>query len=123
MSRLRLLLVDDEVVILEAFAKYFTALGYEVYKAGSGEEGLALFGQVHPDVTVLDVMMPGISGIEVLRTLREQDAAVVMLTGVDAGETAAEALRLGAVNFLLKPVDLPRLASAVREAAATTQQG
>jgi FixJ family two-component response regulator len=91
-------------------------LGHEVHVAASGKEALALFPQVEPHVVVLDLRMPGMSGLEVLEALRSRDAVVLMLTGHGEIETAVQAMRLGAENFLQKPVDMPHLVAAVEKA-------
>lgn len=76
MKKLRILFIDDEPSILNVLGKYFSKLGNEVLLAGSGEEGIGLFEQAQPHVTVLDLTMPGMSGIEVLEVLRRQNASV-----------------------------------------------
>ena len=117
MKKLRLLFIDDEPSVLSALGNYFEELGHEVFRAESGKEGMGLYGQVEPHVTVLDLMMPGMSGMEVLELLRRQNAVVLMLTGHGEIESAVQAMRLGAENFLQKPVDMPHLVAAVEKAA------
>lgn len=117
MRKLRILFVDDEPSVLKALGDYFVELGHEVFRAQSGREALDLYAQVDPHVTVLDLRMPGMSGMEVLETLRKQNAVVIMLTGHGEIETAVQAMRLGAENFLQKPIDMPHLVAAVEKAA------
>ncbi|MBI4420583.1 MAG: response regulator [Gemmatimonadetes bacterium] len=121
MPRYRILFIDDEPAILKSLGDYFERLGYDVFRAETGTGGLAAFERVKPDVTVLDLKLPDMSGIEVLGQLRKQHATVLMLTGYGEVENAVEAMRLGAENFLTKPVDLTHLAATVEKAAEKTQ--
>jgi DNA-binding NtrC family response regulator len=117
MARYRILLVDDEPAILKSLGDYFEKLGHEVFRADTGKSGLATFAAAKPDVTVLDLKLPDMSGLEVLGSMRARGATVLMLTGYGEVETAVEAMRLGAENFLTKPVDLKHLAATVEKAA------
>jgi two-component system response regulator HydG len=117
MARYRILFVDDEPAILKSLGDYFEKLGHEVFRADTGKGAIATFDKVKPDVTILDLKLPDISGLEVLGTLRQKNATVLMLTGYGEVETAVEAMRLGAENFLTKPVDLKHLAATVEKAA------
>jgi len=117
MAKCSILLIDDDHSILNALGKYFERLGHEVHKAESGKEGIALHERVRPDVTVLDVFMPEMSGLEVLEVLRERNAMVVMLTGQGEIEIAVKAMQLGAENFLTKPVDMDHLTASIEKAA------
>lgn len=117
MGSYRLLFVDDEEPVRRSLGKYFRELGHDVHLAESGKEGVAIYQKVEPHVVVLDLRMPGMSGLEVLEVLRKRDATVIMLTGHGEIETAVEAMRLGAENFLQKPIDLKHLAAAVGKAA------
>jgi DNA-binding NtrC family response regulator len=116
-KKYRILFVDDEASVRKALGDYFAELGHEVYRAASGQEALGLFEQVRPHVTVLDLKMPVMSGMEVLEVLRKKNAVVIMLTGHGEIETAVQAMRLGAENFLQKPIDMPHLVAAVEKAA------
>jgi DNA-binding NtrC family response regulator len=115
-SKYRLLFVDDEDSVRRSLGNYFRELGHEVHLAASGKEALAMFEQVEPHVVVLDLRMPGMSGLEVLEALRSRNAVILMLTGYGEIETAVQAMRLGAENFLQKPVDMPHLVAAVEKA-------
>jgi DNA-binding NtrC family response regulator len=116
-SRIRILFIDDEPSVLTALGNYFRELGHDVHTASSGAEGIGVFNQVDPHVTVLDLRMPEMSGMEVLEVLRKERAVVLMLTGHGEIETAVQAMRLGAENFLQKPIDMPHLVAAVEKAA------
>ncbi len=117
MASYKILLIDDDPSILRSLGNYFERLGHAVYRAGTGEEGLAIHEKVRPDVTVLDLVMPTMSGMEVLEILGRRQATVIMLTGQGEVETAVEAMRLGAENFLVKPVDLGHLSAAIEKAS------
>ncbi len=107
------LLVDDDPGILKAVGTFLERSGYEVYCEASGESALDRFQEQAPDVVLLDLHLPGISGFEVLEVLKEHAAAVIVLTGQSDIETAVQAMRLGAENFLTKPVDMPHLLLAI----------
>jgi len=117
MEKCKILIIDDDQSILNAIGKYFEKLGHEVHRASSGKEGISLHERVRPDVTVLDVFMPEMSGIEVLEVLRKRDAMVVMLTGQGEIQIAVQAMRLGAESFLTKPVDMNHLTATIEKAA------
>jgi DNA-binding NtrC family response regulator len=107
------LLVDDDPAILRAVGKFLERSGYEVFCEETGEAALDRYQQYTPEVVLLDLGLPGMSGFQVLERLRDHDAAVIVLTGHTDVETAVQAMQLGAENFLPKPVDLPHLLLAV----------
>lgn len=111
------LLIDDDADVLRAIGNYFERLGYEVRRELSGEAGLQAWDRFRPGVTVLDLTLPGMDGLQVLENLRQRDASVVLLTGHSDVPTAVKAMQLGAENFLTKPVDLAHLAAAVARIA------
>jgi two-component system response regulator HydG len=116
MAAYKILLIDDDPSLLRSIGLYFEKLGHHVDRAESGEDGLAAYERARPDVTILDYSMPGVSGLEVLESLRARQATVIMLTGKGQVDTAVEAMRMGAENFLVKPVDLSHLGVAVEKA-------
>lgn len=120
---LELLVVDDDDELRDDLTRYFTRRGYNVSDCGNGEEALLFADQRAFDVIVLDVMMPGLNGIEVLRRLKERgsEAEVVMLTGQGSIETAVEAMKLGAREFLSKPISLKDLDLVIRKSVETGQ--
>ena len=120
MAAYKILFIDGDSDILRALGAYFEKLGHEVYKAETGEEGLSVHERVHPHVTVLDLVLPGISGMEALEVLRSRQATVIMLTGRGQIEAAVEAMKLGVESFLVKPVDMKHLSVAVERAAEKT---
>jgi two-component system nitrogen regulation response regulator GlnG len=118
-----LLVVDDEPSILAAFRRAFRGTPLALLTAETAEEGLALARQHHPDVTIFDVQLPDLSGLEALRRLREIDARcpVVLITGKSTTDTAIEAMKLGAFEYLLKPLELPQLRRAIDHALAISR--
>ncbi len=117
MATYRVLFVDDDQGVLSSLGGYFERLGHQVDRASDGQEGLRLFEEHRPDVVVLDIFMPGMSGMEVLEILARRQAMVIMLTAYGELENAIQAMRLGAENFLTKPVDMAHLVAAVEKAA------
>ena len=110
-------MVDDEPALVHALGKLFRGAGYTVHEAGTGAEGLDAWERHRPDVTVLDLVLPDLSGIEVLKRLRARGAIVLMLTGHGEVEHAVQAMQLGAETFLTKPPDLHHLLAAVARGA------
>jgi DNA-binding NtrC family response regulator len=113
----RILFIDDDELILSSLTRHFDRLGYQTFTATSGREGIKAFNRVSPDVTVLDLQMPGISGLHVLEEIRSKHPMVIMLTGHGVIENAVEAMRRGAENFLTKPIQMSHLAQVVEKAA------
>ncbi len=117
MSR-TILVVDDEEAILATLRGALEDEGYEVASAGSGEEALDGLDAADPDVVLLDVWLPGIDGVEVLQKLRERDPdlPVIMMSGHATIETAVKATKLGAYDFIEKPLNLDRLLLTIEHA-------
>src|SRR2546428_2924084 len=105
------LVVDDEDGIRQALDRFLTRLGYRVLQAASGAEALERQVADSPHVMLSDIRMPNMSGVELVPKALAQDAdlAVVMLTAIDEPRTAIECLKLGAYDYLIKPVDLDEL--------------
>jgi len=114
----KLLVVDDEKGIRDALVQVFEYEGHEVAAAEDGRAGIEAASKTRPDVTFLDVKMPGMDGLDVLARLREVDPAaiVVMISGHGTIDTAVEATRKGAYDFLEKPLDTDRLLVTLRRA-------
>ena len=122
-SRPSLLLVDDDGVYRERLAKAITARGYEVRTAADAEAAVALAEAESPELAVLDLRMPGESGLDLLRRLKAIDPTtkILMLTGYGSIATALEAVRLGAVHYLTKPVDVDEILAAFDRDGAPTE--
>lgn len=114
----KLLLIDDEADVQYSFRRIFGSPDIELTTASSGEEGLKLIPKSKPDLVIMDVRMGGISGLETLRRLRQIDAKlpVIMMTAYGTTQTAIEAMKLGAYDYLLKPFDVPKLKQIVTAA-------
>ena len=111
-----ILIIDDEKTIRDTLALFLSKQGHDVRLAANGEEGLWKLDEGRADLVLTDVRMPGISGLEVLRRVREAWPAteVVLITGFATVEDAQQALRQGAYDLLLKPVRLAHLEAVVR---------
>ncbi len=114
----RILLVDDEPEICWILSRALGELGFDVATAESAQAALAAFESQVPDVVLLDLRLPDGDGLEVLRRIREQDeqAPVVMLTGHGTIESAVRAMKLGAFDYLIKPVHLEEVRVVVEKA-------
>jgi DNA-binding NtrC family response regulator len=112
-----ILIVDDEVAIAAAFAMFFRHDGqHVVYEAHTGGEGVDAYWRLRPDLVLLDVRLPDMTGFDVLAKIREDDPVVIMVTAYGDVSMAVDALHKGAENFLTKPVDLSHLAAAADRA-------
>ncbi len=117
MSGRRVLVVDDEPQIRRALRVGLTGHGYEVDLAASGEEALDLLAVAPPDVVILDLMLPGLSGLEVCRQLREwSQVPVIVLSAKGEEHDKVEALDLGADDYLTKPFGMDELLARIRAA-------
>ena len=117
-SRAKILVVDDEPAICQLEANTLTELGHQVIEAGNGTDALQLAREEQPDLVLLDILMPGLSGIEVCRQLRQdphtRDVRIIVVSGVDAKQALEECIVAGADDFLAKPIDALELMVRVR---------
>src|SRR5215831_17059472 len=113
-----ILIVDDEELNSEGLARRLQRHGYAVTLAKSGREAIELLGQRHFDLVLLDIMMPGMNGLEVLKFLRRVDSLfdlpIIMVTAKGESEDMVEALELGANDYVTKPLDFPVVLARVR---------
>lgn len=118
------LVVDDEEPIRDIVSRVLGAEGFTCFVAADGREALEKTATQAFDVVLLDIMMPDMSGMEVLHhlTTANPDACVVMTTAVDDVQTAVEALNLGAVDYVTKPFNLDDLGKRVEEAVELARQ-
>ncbi len=120
-----ILLVDDDEVLRERLAQAIRARGYEVRTAGSAEEAMREAAKDSPEMAVLDLRMPGVNGLDLLKELRKQDPAtrVLMLTGYGSIATAVQAVREGAVGYLPKPADADEIIAALNGTETAKERG
>jgi DNA-binding NtrC family response regulator len=115
-----LVIVDDERGILDVVSRFAERLGFDVAVCARGREAISLLQTRRPDVMLIDLRMPDVGGLDVLRAIRDVDAhcQAVLMTGYASVDTAVEAVKLGAMDYLTKPLDfgrLEQLLSGVRE--------
>jgi CheY-like chemotaxis protein len=117
-TRAKILIVDDEAAIREYEATLLGEIGHEVLVAADGAEALRLAREKQPDLALLDIMMPELSGIEVCRQLRAdprtRDIRVIVVSAVDAKRALEESIIAGADDFLAKPINALELMVRVR---------
>ena len=125
MADYRVLLVDDEEEFVAALSERLTLRGIEVDSALNGEEALARLVEKDFEVVILDVMMPGLGGLEVLRQIKliHPNTQVILLTGHGSTREGIEGMRLGAFDYLIKPVDIEEMLAKMKEAAKTARTG
>ncbi len=118
MTTARVLLVDDEVEFLEPIATRLSRRGLECTSVTSGEQALAALGGAPFDCAIVDVRMPGMDGLELLRRMRRgwPQMSVILLTGHASIELGTKGMELGAFEYLLKPVDIDDLVDTVLRA-------
>jgi two-component system nitrogen regulation response regulator GlnG len=114
----KLLLIDDETDVQYSFQRIFDSPEVELTTASSGEEGLKLVPRIKPDLVLMDIRMGGINGLETLRRIRQMDSRllVILMTAYGTTQTAIEAMKLGAYDYLLKPFDVLKLKEIVMNA-------
>ena len=119
----RILVIDDDPGVRDSMERMLRLAGYTVQSAQTGEEGFELARTGAFDVILSDMRMPGISGLDVLRKLRDMrvDAAFIVMTGFGTVDSAVEAMKLGAIDFVQKPFFRDELLMRVRSAADRRQ--
>src|SRR5579864_2000134 len=112
------LVVDDEELTLRTVSRGLREEGFEVFTAASGEDALTVFTEEKPDLTLLDIVLPGIDGVEVLRRMKEANPAaiVLMMSAYHLVDRAVEAMKLGAYDYLIKPFHLADMISTMHRA-------
>ncbi|MFV0421944.1 response regulator transcription factor [Oleidesulfovibrio sp.] len=118
MSELKVLLVDDEIEFAGTLAERLRLRGLNASVTTDGQDALRIAREETPNVMVVDVMMPGISGLDVLRQIRENfpQLPVILLTGKGSTRDGIEGMRLGAFDYLVKPISIDDLIEKIREA-------
>ncbi len=114
----KILIVDDELVVRDSLGKWFTSEGYTARPVASAREALEVIQQLEFDIALIDIKMPGMDGIELQARLREADPdlTVIIMTGYASVETAVQALKHGAYDYITKPVDPDELSHMVANA-------
>ncbi len=114
----KILVIDDEASIRKALKMILEYAGYEYYEASDGSEGLQKIDEIQPDLIFLDIKMPSMDGMDVLKTLHDRNSniPVVMISGHGTIQTAVEATKLGAFNFIEKPLEKDRILLVARNA-------
>ena len=113
-----ILIVEDEKILADSMALYLERHAYTTAVAYAGEDSLQLAEENSPDVMVVDIQLPGIDGLEVLRRIREASPSteVVMITAYASITTAVDAMKCGAFHYLSKPLDLVEICAVVAKA-------
>jgi DNA-binding response OmpR family regulator len=116
MEKIRVLVVDDELFVGELLKEYLAIIGYEVTAVSNGEDALSSIQLLQPHIVILDIRMPGMGGMEVLKTIKAKNCSigVIMLSAYGDPETVNEALRLGADHYLQKPMNLKHLVETLK---------
>jgi two-component system nitrogen regulation response regulator NtrX len=122
---MRILIIDDEKSVRESLEDILKDEGYPVISASTGREGILKAVETQPDVILLDLFLPGMSGIEVLKKLSEEKitelSTIIVISGHGTIETAVKAIKLGAFDFIEKPINLERLLSTIEKAKRQLQ--
>jgi len=107
----KILVVDDEKAICEILEEFLSLFGHSVTSANSGADAIEVVHRARPDVVFLDIRMPGMSGLDVLKEIKALDSSVrvIMISAFGDEETESMARELGADGYIQKPVDLPGL--------------
>ncbi len=123
MRRTKILVVDDEHLIRWSLEQNLKKQGHDVSTAGSGEDALRLVRDDQPDLVLLDIQLPGISGLEVLEKVKEfdEEIVVIMVTAHGGLETAVTAMRMGAYDYLNKPFNLDEMSIVIKKALETSE--
>lgn len=110
-KKLSVLVVDDEPMLCDLLSEALTGLGYECATTLSGDDALAHLSVRKFDVVLLDIKMPRMSGMDVLQQMRinYSNTAIIMMTGVNDADTAVQAIKLGASDYIVKPFELEKL--------------
>jgi len=113
-----ILIVDDDDQLRQSFQKLLAEEGYEVQTAATGEAGLEAVRQKVPDLVIMDIRMPGMSGLEAFRAMREVEPKlpVIIMTAFGTTDTAIEATKMGAFDYVLKPFEIPDILRQIEQA-------
>jgi two-component system response regulator AtoC len=103
----KIMVIEDDSLVSRTLLSHLKKRGFEVKGAENGEEGLSIFREFQPDLVLLDVKLPDMNGLDVLRKIKaeDQEAAVIIMTAFDDMRTTVEAVKAGAFEYLVKPLD------------------
>ncbi len=123
MNKIKILLIDDENEFTSTLAERLEIRGYDAKTTDSGEAGIELIQNENFDIAILDLMMPGMSGIETLRQIKIINTAlpVILLTGHGSTKEGVEGMRIGAADYLMKPLDINDLMEKINETLNTSE--
>jgi len=116
MAQSRLLIADDDEIILAIFGKGLRNAGYDVEEAKSGEEALKIVAEKKIDLAILDVNMPGLSGIETAHMMKDHKVPVIFLSAHDGSEIVEAAAAEGALGYIIKPIDVVKMVPTIETA-------
>jgi len=125
MSKMKVLLVDDEEEFVNTLAERLQLRGFQVLTSTDGEAALQVVEENGPQVVLLDVMMPGLGGLEVLQQIKNKHPSiqVILLTGRGSTKEGIEGMRQGAFDFLMKPIKIEELMEKMKAAFEVFQKG
>jgi UDP-3-O-[3-hydroxymyristoyl] N-acetylglucosamine deacetylase len=120
----KVLIIDDEKQILDSLSAILKDDGFEVFTAKEGREGLNLFDTVKPEIVLLDVWMPELDGLQILKMIKEKkkDAIVIVISGHGTISTAVEAVKVGAYDFLEKPLSIDKVLEVISRGLAREEK-
>lgn len=123
--RIEVLLVDDEEDFSAALAERLILIGFKVNMAYTGEQALAMIERETPHVVILDIVMPGLNGLEILKRIKalKYQTQVILITGAGSAREGIEGMYNGAFDYLMKPIPLDDLVSTIFQAARVAGQG
>lgn len=118
---IKVLVIDDERPIRETLEMFLREKGYEVVTSEDGERGLEAFQRERPEIVILDIRLPGMDGLEVLRRIKEtgEGAHVIMITAYHDADITQQAMKLGAYRYIRKPLDADEFEGVIEKAVNT----
>ncbi|HSB07477.1 MAG TPA: response regulator [Thermodesulfobacteriota bacterium] len=121
---IKILIIDDERPIRETLEMFLREKGYEVLTSENGERGLEAVQRERPNIVILDIRLPGMNGLEVLRRIKEKqdDIHVIMITAYHDMETTDQAMKLGAYKYIHKPLDVDEFEIAIEKVVSNLFQ-
>ena len=117
-QKIKILLIDDEEEFISTLAERLELRGYQCRTAGDGESGIQMIENERFDIAILDLMMPGLNGLDTLKQIKTTNKTlpVILLTGHGSTKDGMEGMRIGAFDFLIKPLDIYVLIEKIKSA-------